>query len=116
MGGGKKVTYNPPKIERDKSFEKYLEYQMDRDKRAQDRADAETKAAKDAADARKAAGAAGYDAYASNVQSQLGAGLISFNDAQSRLDSYRSKYDMVPGTKGQALSDYYVNKLLLNRS
>ena len=37
MGGGKKY-YNPPKIERDKSFEKYLEYQMERDKNIADAA------------------------------------------------------------------------------
>ena len=39
MGGGKKVTYNPPKIEKDKSFEKYLQYQMDRDEKAETRPD-----------------------------------------------------------------------------
>mgnify|MGYP003137868080 FL=1 len=115
MGGGKKVTYNPPKIERDKSFEKYLEYQMERDKKAEERAATERAEAKAAEDARKAAGASGYDAYASNIQSQLSAGLISFNDAQSRLEGYRSKYDMVPGKKGQELSDYYVNQLLPGR-
>ena len=38
MGGSPKVTYQSPKIEKDKSFEKYLEYQMDSDKRAEDRA------------------------------------------------------------------------------
>ena len=115
MGGGRKVTYNPPKIERDKSFEKYLQYQMDRDEKAETRARTEREEAKKAEDARKAAGKSGYDAYASNIQSQLGAGLISFNDAQSRLDSYRSKYDMVPGAKGQELSNYYVNQLLPGR-
>ena len=115
MGGGTKVKYDAPKIEKDKSFEKYLQYQMDRDDKAAKRAQDEKKAAKAAEDARKAAGAAGYDAYASNIQSQLGAGLISFNDAQSRLAGYRSKYDMVPGKKGQELSDYYVNQLLPGR-
>ena len=99
MGGGKKVTYNPPKIEKDKSFEKYLQYQMDRDEKAETRAQTEREEAKKAEDARKAAGKNAYDAYASNIQSQLGAGLISFNDAQSRLEGYRSKYDMVPGKK-----------------
>ena len=115
MGGGTRVEYKAPKIEKDKSFEKYLQYQMDRDDKAAKRAEDERKAAKAADDARKAAGASGYDAYASNIQSQLGAGLISFNDAQSRLDSYRSKYDMAPGAKGQELSNYYVNKLLPGR-
>ena len=43
MGGGKKVTYNPPKIEKDKSFEKYLQYQMDRDTKAEKRAEDERK-------------------------------------------------------------------------
>jgi len=115
MGGGKKVTYNPPKIERDKSFEKYLEYQMKRDQAATDRANKEKAEAKAAKEARNKAGAAGYDAYASNIQSQLGAGLISFNDAQSRLEGYRSKYEISPGKKGQELSDYYTKQLLPGR-
>ena len=115
MGGGKKVTYNPPKIERDKSFEKYLEYQMERDKAATTRADKEKAEAKAAKDARNKAGAAGYDAYASNIQTQLKSGLISFNDAQSRLEGYRSKYEIAPGKKGQELSDYYTKQLLPGR-
>ena len=115
MGGGKKVTYNPPKIERDKSFEKYLEYQMKRDKDTADRAAKEKAEAKAAKEARNKAGAAGYDSYASNIQSQLKSGLISFNDAQSRLEGYRSKYEISPGKKGQELSDYYVNQLLPGR-
>ena len=115
MGGGTSVKYEAPKIEKDDSFEKYLQYQIDRDEKAATRAETERAEAKAAEDARKAAGASGYDAYASNIQGQLGAGLISFNDAQSRLDSYRSKYDMVPGTKGQELSNYYVNQLLPGR-
>ena len=115
MGGGKKVTYNPPKIERDKSFEKYLEYQMKRDQAATDRANKEKAEAKAAKDARNKAGAAGYDAYASNIQSQLKSGLISFNDAQSRLEGYRSKYEIAPGKKGQELSDYYTKQLLPGR-
>ena len=115
MGGGKKVTYNPPKIERDKSFEKYLEYQMKRDKDTADRAAKEKAEAKAAKEARNKAGAAGYDSYASNIQSQLKSGLISFNDAQSRLEGYRSKYEISPGKKGQELSDYYVKQLLPGR-
>lgn len=115
MGGGKRVTYNPPKIERDKSFEKYLEYQMKRDKDTADRAAKEKAEAKAAKEARNKAGAAGYDSYASNIQSQLKSGLISFNDAQSRLEGYRSKYEISPGKKGQELSDYYVKQLLPGR-
>ena len=115
MGGGKKVTYNPPKIEKDKSFEKYLQYQMERDKATAARADKEKAEAKAAKEARNKAGAAGYDAYASNIQSQLKSGLISFNDAQSRLEGYRSKYEIAPGKKGQELSDYYTKQLLPGR-
>ena len=115
MGGGKKVTYNPPKIEKDKSFEKYLQYQMERDKAAAARADKEKAEAKAAKEARNKAGAAGYDSYASTIQSQLKSGLISFNDAQSRLEGYRSKYEIAPGKKGQELSDYYTKQLLPGR-
>tara|TARA_A100001201_G_scaffold22343_1_gene25187 strand:+ start:182 stop:1069 length:888 start_codon:yes stop_codon:yes gene_type:complete len=115
MGGGKKVTYNPPKIEKDKSFEKYLQYQMERDKATAARADKEKAEAKAAKEARNKAGAAGYDSYASTIQSQLKSGLISFNDAQSRLEGYRSKYEISPGKKGQELSDYYTKQLLPGR-
>lgn len=115
MGGGKSVTYNPPKIERDKSFEKYLEYQMERDKNIADAAQKKEDDAKAATDARNAAGAAGYDAFAGGVQKQLQAGLIGFSDAQTRLDNYRAKYDISPGQKGQELTDYYVNQLLPGR-
>ena len=115
MGGGKKVTYNPPKIEKDKSFEKYLQYQMERDKATAARADKEKAEAKAAKEARNKAGAAGYDSYASTIQSQLKSGLISFNDAQSRLEGYRSKYEIAPGKKGQELSDYYTKQLLPGR-
>ena len=115
MGGGKKVTYNPPKIEKDKSFEKYLQYQMERDKATAARADKEKAEAKAAKEARNKAGAAGYDSYASTIQSQLKSGLISFNDAQSRLEGYRSKYEISPGKKGQELSDYYIKQLLPGR-
>ena len=97
MGGGTRVKYEAPKIEKDKSFEKYLEYQIQRDKDISDAALQAKKMKPEARGLRNEAGAAGYDAYASNIQSQLGAGLISFNDAQSRLEGYRSKYDMVPG-------------------
>ena len=88
---------------------------MERDKATAARADKEKAEAKAAKEARNKAGAAGYDAYASNIQTQLKSGLISFNDAQSRLEGYRSKYEISPGKKGQELSDYYTKQLLPGR-
>ena len=46
---GSKTVYNPPKIEKDDSFEKYLQYQQDRETRLEERAQKEREeaAAKD---------------------------------------------------------------------
>ena len=60
MYGSPKITYQSPKIEKDKSFEKYLQYQIDRDKRAEDRATQATKDEADRTRIRNEAGAAGY--------------------------------------------------------
>ena len=68
MGGGTSVKYEAPKIEKDKSFEKYLEYQIQRDKDISDAAQKKEDDAKEATRLRNEAGAAGYDAYASNIQ------------------------------------------------
>jgi len=114
-GGGPKITYEAPKIEKDKSFEKYLEYQIERDKRAEDRAQQARDDEAERTRIRNEQGAAGYGSYADNIQSQLNAGLISFNDAQTRLENYRAKYDMPVGDRASAITQSYLQDVLPGR-
>lgn len=114
-GGGPKITYQAPQIQKDKSFEKYLEYQMERDRRAEDRADQAEADEKERTRIRNEQGAAGYGSYADNIQTQLNAGLISFNDAQSRLEGYRAKYDMPVGDRASAITESYLQEVLPGR-
>ncbi len=62
MGGGTSVKYQAPKIEKDKSFEKYLQYQIDKDRRAEDRAVQATADEAERTRIRNEAGQAGYGA------------------------------------------------------
>lgn len=114
-GGGPKITYQSPKIEKDKSFEKYLEYQMEKDRAAEKRAEDERLRNEERDRVRKEAGAAGYQSFADNVQNQLSAGLIGFNDAQSQLTDYRAKYDMPAGERATALTQNYLENILPGR-
>ena len=115
MYGSPKVTYQAPKIEKDKSFEKYLDYQITRQQNIDDRAQQAIDDENERTRIRNEAGAAGYGSYADNVQNQLNAGLISFNDAQTRLEGYRSKYDMPAGARATALTQNYLENILPGR-
>ena len=115
MYGSPKVTYQAPKIEKDKSFEKYLDYQITRQQNIDDRAQQAIDDENERTRIRNEAGAAGYGSYADNVQNQLNAGLISFNDAQTRLEGYRSKYDMPAGDRATALTQNYLENILPGR-
>ena len=112
MYGSPKITYQSPKIEKDKSFEKYLDYQITRQKNIDDRATQATKDEDERTRIRNQAGKDAYGSYADNVQNQLNAGLISFNDAQNRLENYRSKYDMPAGDRATALTQNYLENIL----
>ena len=114
-GGGPKIKYEAPKIEKDDSFEKYLQYQIETDQRADDRAQQAIDDEKERTQIRNEAGAAAYDSYADNIQNQLNAGLISFNDAQGRLTDYRAKYDMPVGDRAAALTQNYLENILPGR-
>ena len=95
--GSKNVTYQAPKIEKDDSFEKYLEYQKDREAKLDERAAAE-KADADARDLRRRqTGAKGLDDFYQRTKGQLESGLISFQGAQDKLQSYIDKYDLTAG-------------------
>ena len=94
---GSKTVYNPPKIEKDDSFAKYLEYQKGKEDRLQAQADAE-KAEEKAKDlTRRKSGAQGLTGLYDRTKSQLESGLISFQGAQDKLQSYIDKYDLTAG-------------------
>ena len=94
---GSKTVYNPPKIEKDDSFAKYLEYQKGKEDRLQAQADAE-KAEEKAKDlTRRKSGAQGLTGLYDRTKSQLQSGLISFQGAQDKLQSYIDKYDLTAG-------------------
>ena len=94
---GSKTVYNPPKIEKDDSFAKYLEYQKGKEDRLQAQADAEKAEAKAKELTRRKSGAQGLTGLYDRTKSQLESGLISFQGAQDKLQSYIDKYDLTGG-------------------
>jgi len=94
---GSKTVYNAPKIEKDDSFAKYLEYQKERETRLDERAQKEKadEAARDLT--RRQSGASGLGDLYDRTSSQLQSGLISFQGAQDKLQSYIDKYDLTAG-------------------
>ena len=96
---GSKTVYNPPKIEKDDSFEKYLEYQKERETRLDERAqkEREDEAARELT--RRKSGAKGLTDLYGRTKSQLESGLLSFQGAQDKLQSYIDKYDLTAGFK-----------------
>ena len=94
---GSKTVYNPPKIEKDDSFAKYLEYQKGKEDRLQAQADKEKAEAKAKDLTRRKSGAQGLTGLYDRTKSQLESGLISFQGAQDKLQSYIDKYDLTAG-------------------
>ena len=94
---GSKTVYNPPKIEKDDSFAKYLEYQKGKEDRLQAQADKEKAEAKAKDLTRRKSGAQGLTGLYDRTKSQLESGLISFQGAQDKLQSYIDKYDLTGG-------------------
>jgi hypothetical protein len=92
--GGKKVTYNPPPP--DNTFSKYLEYQQERERTLDTRAEREKAEAKAQEDARKASGAAGYAGLKATTQQQLAQGLVGYESAANQLRDYASRYGLTP--------------------
>jgi len=117
MGGGTRVDqYKAPKIPKDNFAEKYFQYQLDQDARAdqraaQDKADTEEKER-----SRKDAALAGYGGLRLGIESQLRQGLISYTDATSQLRDYAAKYDLAPPENEVAdLTRIYTQELLPGR-
>jgi hypothetical protein len=114
--GGKKVNYTPPPVQKDDSFEKYLQYQQQRETAAEQRAATERAEQKAADDARKASGAAGYGGLRTGVENQLRQGLIGYEDATRQLRDYATKYDMTPPEADVTnLTNIYTQELLPGR-
>jgi len=107
--GSKNVTYQAPKIEKDDSFEKYLEYQKDREAKLDERAAAE-KADADARDLRRRqTGAKGLGDLYTRTKGQLESGLIGFQGAQDKLQGYIDKYDLSSGFKDTEFDPGYAD-------
>jgi len=114
--GGKTVNYTPPPVQKDDSFEKYLQYQQQRETAAEQRVATEKAEQKAADDARKASGAAGYGGLRTGVENQLRQGLIGYEDATRQLRDYATKYDMTPPEADVTnLTNVYTQELLPGR-
>tara|TARA_R100000329_G_scaffold71126_2_gene62049 strand:- start:581 stop:1555 length:975 start_codon:yes stop_codon:yes gene_type:complete len=99
---GSKTTYNAPKVEKDDSFEKYLEYQKERETKLEERAQAEREATAARDLQRRQTGAKGLTGLYDRTKSQLESGLLSYEGAQNQLQSYIDKYDLNAGFQPDA--------------
>jgi len=118
MGGGRSTTvqYSAPPVQKDDSYEKYLSYQQDRERAAEQRAAQERAEAAAKEAARKESAQAGYGGLKSGIQSQLRQGLISYSDATSQLRDYATKYDLAPPETDVAdITKMYTEELLPGR-
>lgn len=118
MGGGRSTTvqYSAPPVQKDDSFQRYLEYQQERERAAESRAAQERAEAAAKEEARKQAAQSGYGGLRSGIESQLRQGLISYGDATSQLRDYATKYDLTPPETDVAdLTKMYTEELLPGR-
>lgn len=115
-GGGTTVQYSAPPVQKDDSFQRYLEYQQQKERQLEERAQQERAEQAQKETARKAAGQAGYAGLRGGVESQLRQGLISYADATSQLRDYATKYDLTPPEEDvAALTKTYTEELLPGR-
>jgi len=115
-GGGTRVEYKSPEIPKDDSFEKYLQYQQQKETLAEQRAATEKAEAAAKEEARKASAQAGYGGLRSGIESQLRQGLITYGDATGQLRDYAAKYDLTPPESEVAdLTKIYTQELLPGR-
>lgn len=115
-GGGTTVQYSAPPVQKDDSFQRYLEYQQQKERQLEERAQQERAEQAQKEAARKAAGQAGYAGLRGGVESQLRQGLISYADATSQLRDYATKYDLTPPEEDVAsLTKTYTEELLPGR-
>ena len=92
--GAPSITYEAPKIEQDKTFEKLMQYQLERQLdldekalKAEDRQIATERG-------RRETGALGFDAYADRVASQVKTGITPYETAEQLLRNYVKDYSL----------------------
>ena len=116
MGGGTKTTvkYRPAPVQRDNSFQQYLQYQQSREQAAEARAARERAEEAARQEARRERGRQALDPMRANLQRSLDAGLISYGDATSQLREFGSRYDIADSSEplAQQLGTYYTTDLL----
>jgi hypothetical protein len=116
MGGSKKVSYKAPNIPKDTTFQKYLNYQQQKETSAAERAAQEKADQQAAQDSLNASGASGYAGFNKNVEQQLRQGLINFDQATQQLRDYTTKYNMGPREGDVSrLTNVYTKELLPGR-
>lgn len=111
-GGGTKVKYEAP--EPDRSFEKYLKYQMEQDRIAENRRRKEEADRQAAAEARTTTATTNLGSFTKSLEQQMRSGLISYADAQSQLQGYEGRYELDPGAVsgyGQRLTNIYTKQI-----
>tara|TARA_R100000353_G_scaffold175216_1_gene144995 strand:+ start:621 stop:1577 length:957 start_codon:yes stop_codon:yes gene_type:complete len=107
---GSKTVYNAPKIEKDDSFEKYLEYQKERETKLEERAQQQREDDAAAELRRRQTGASGLTDLYQRTKGQLQSGSLNFQQAQNQLQSYIDKYDLTTGFKeGEAPDNLYTD-------
>lgn len=112
MGGQTRVEYRSPNIERDDSFQRYLEYQQERERTAEQRAQQERDERRQQEDARRASGQRSLAGMRAGIESQLRGNLISYTDAVSQLRDYASRYGIdSPEADINRLTNIYTSEI-----
>ena len=110
--GAPSITYESPKIEKDDTFQKYLQYQQDRELRLDERAQAAEDIALGKERRRREGGALGFQSFAQNLKGQVQSGATNYADAQTKLQDYITRYDLKGGfmpetqTRTRTVYDY----------
>ena len=95
--GAPSITYESPKIEKDDTFQKYLQYQQDRELRLDERAQAAEDIALAKERRRREGGALGFQSFAQNLKGQVQSGATKYDDAKTKLQDYITRYDLGGG-------------------
>ena len=107
---GSKTVYNAPEIPKDDSFEKYLEYQKERETKLEERAQQQREDDAAAELRRRQTGASGLTDLYQRTKGQLQSGALNFQQAQNQLQGYIDKYDLTSGFKeGEAPERLYTD-------
>lgn len=104
---GSKTVYNAPKVEKDDSFEKYLEYQKERETKLDERAQQQREDDAAAELRRRQTGASGLTDLYQRTKGQLQSGSLNFQQAQNQLQGYIDKYDLTRGFKEDEIPERF---------